>query len=365
MSGRMVSHKGWAVLCGLAVCMGVVCAAGFLAGCDEERGEEKAPAHTEALSVGNIRIRVQVDMVHVTVAEAIAWRAEVVRPEAARVTFPDLDGAGGTDGADGDWEVGAMRLVARHLRPDGLVQEVWERMLHPFLPGEAMVPPFRVEVVDAEGERHRRMTSPIAVRVDSVVPEGEREALAFRGLFPVERVGGGWLWRARLLVGGGVLVVVAGVVWVMVLRRTRARPEISARERALQGLDRLVAEGRPAAADVVAYYARMTGLVRVFVEEEFRIRAPELTTEEFMAALRTTPVLSAAHASLLAAFLAHADRVKFARHAPGVEEVEESLARCRAFLQDAACPEDAPSPEATSEGRDTFHAGSVGEGRDG
>ncbi|MEZ4403641.1 MAG: hypothetical protein R3B06_26695 [Kofleriaceae bacterium] len=54
------------------------------------------------------------------------------------------------------------------------------------------------------------------------------------------------------------------------------------------------------------------------------MRAPELTTEEFMQRARTAPGLSATHRDLLSAFLERCDRVKFAGYRPDDESWRRS-----------------------------------------
>jgi len=60
--------------------------------------------------------------------------------------------------------------------------------------------------------------------------------------------------------------------------------------------------------------------VRRYLEDRFRLRAPEMTTEEFLQAAQQNPQLPREHRSSLGRFLTEADMVKFARHIPELEE---------------------------------------------
>lgn len=61
------------------------------------------------------------------------------------------------------------------------------------------------------------------------------------------------------------------------------------------------------------YCFEVSKIIRRYIEERFNIRAPQLTTEEFLHELADLPdALLAAHRALLADFLQHCDLAKFA-----------------------------------------------------
>jgi len=64
------------------------------------------------------------------------------------------------------------------------------------------------------------------------------------------------------------------------------------------------------------------------------VRAPEMTTEEFFAALRGSEILSAAHKNLLKDFLALCDIVKFARYGPTTDEIDRSYDAAKRFVDE-------------------------------
>jgi len=61
------------------------------------------------------------------------------------------------------------------------------------------------------------------------------------------------------------------------------------------------------------------------MEERFDIRAPEMTTEEFLASLNTSGRLAEPHKKFLREFLGSCDMVKFARYFFPREEMDKSL----------------------------------------
>ena len=80
------------------------------------------------------------------------------------------------------------------------------------------------------------------------------------------------------------------------------------------------------------YYVRLSSIVRDYVEKRFQVRAPEMTTEEFLQAAQSKAELAAEHRSRLSMFLSEADLVKFARHVPTVEQGEKAYEAAREFV---------------------------------
>jgi hypothetical protein len=95
--------------------------------------------------------------------------------------------------------------------------------------------------------------------------------------------------------------------------------------------------------------------VRRYLEDRFDLRAPELTTEEFLESVQRAPHLGQDHQVLLREFLRQADLVKFAGLKPAADDVERSVAAARRFLDETR--ENAPLIE-DDEGSSAIGAGS-------
>lgn len=63
--------------------------------------------------------------------------------------------------------------------------------------------------------------------------------------------------------------------------------------------------------------------LRAYLEDAFQLRAPEQTTEEFLAELRSSALLSEGQKTSLGDFLQSCDMVKFARYEPRETELRE------------------------------------------
>lgn len=163
-----------------------------------------------------------------------------------------------------------------------------------------------------------------------------------------------WLWLALLPVLAVLLLLL-----VLVKRKHRVpvappvpvvRPDVWAREQLrLLRAERLVEQGL-----VAEFFFRLTGIIREYIERRFAVRAPEQTTEEFLAAAQGHPALGVRYGRLLTDFLEAGDLVKFARYRPGTAEIDRAFETAEAFVEQRAVDgvpvdTDSPSPPDVSE----------------
>ena len=85
-------------------------------------------------------------------------------------------------------------------------------------------------------------------------------------------------------------------------------------------------------------FLHLSNTLRHYIENRFTLRAPELTTEEFLADLRDNDVLIQSHKDLLKEFLQHCDLVKFAEHLPAKGEIQQAFDACKRFILETQAP---------------------------
>jgi hypothetical protein len=105
---------------------------------------------------------------------------------------------------------------------------------------------------------------------------------------------------------------------------------------ALQALGELKRAGLLSETQADIFYVRLSDILRRYVEWRFGLQAPEQTTEEFLAAVHQTGGLIGSHQALLGTFLEHCDLVKFARHQPGLDDMQQAYDSARQFIQRTA-----------------------------
>ena len=130
-------------------------------------------------------------------------------------------------------------------------------------------------------------------------------------------------WRLVRILAGilfAVAAVIAAVWWTVrkILQKIKEH-RMSPIERAMLELDRLLKKGLPGRGRYKDFYVELTMVVRRYIQRRHAVRAPNLTTDEFLRAAAENPAFSREALAELKHFLESADMVKFA----GVEATPE------------------------------------------
>ena len=102
-------------------------------------------------------------------------------------------------------------------------------------------------------------------------------------------------------------------------------PEKKDWETALERLNALQKRNLLNQGQIKEYYSELSDIVRLFIEDRFLIRAPEMTTQEFLFSLKDSRELTAEQKGFLKDFLNACDMVKFAKYSPDLKEGEEGF----------------------------------------
>ena len=114
--------------------------------------------------------------------------------------------------------------------------------------------------------------------------------------------------------------------------RKKASPKLPY-QIAIEALEAAIAEFSKTG-DVKEYYVRISDAVRRYIETVFKVRAPEMTTQEFLASLGGSRKISAEYQELLKVFMEACDLVKFAKHAPLKEEIDSVFTTAKKFIEE-------------------------------
>jgi hypothetical protein len=315
----------------MLLCCGVLLVG---AGCDKgpDGGDVKSEFEIDKnFERGPLTVHIRADKAKITIAETVLLELEAVIEPGYEVQMPKVDKVLESFGIV-DWD-----SLGDKLDENGNVVSRYRYRLEPFLSGTYPIGAFTFEFHDVnspEEKKYELTTEPIDIEVTSLLDD-QRAELKIEDIEDVveipEEPSFRWAWAL-----GVVAVLAAGGTWFW-LRRKRVKELVRifkpAHELAYERLRILVKEDLVGAGRIKEFYERISDILRHYIEHRFSLRAPERTTEEFLYELANTNVLPEADKDSLAQFLQHCDLVKFARHEPTAEQIQETFDLVKAFIE--------------------------------
>lgn len=228
-------------------------------------------------------------------------------------------------------------------------------VLQPPRSGKQNIPPIMVEFVDRrkgarpapEGlDAYELLTDRLSFEVRSALP-ADAGAELNPPLGELPHLEGSriltWPWAVALLTVIGAAVF----GWRAWSASRRKALRLSAYDIAADRLMKLLKRTPKEPAQVDAFFVELSAIVRWYLENRFELRAPELTTEEFLESMSRSPDLSGEHQVMLREFLRRADLVKFANFVPSEPDTNQSVKSARRFLEETRV-ETAPAQQSST-----------------
>ncbi|MBN2211498.1 MAG: hypothetical protein JW709_08905 [Sedimentisphaerales bacterium] len=305
----------------------------FCSGC-EKNSEKKQTVTFEIdkeYQKGPLTVHVRVDKSKLMIADTLLLEFEASVEPDYEVKMPGVDGLLKDFGIV-DWNNPGSKLDENHR-----VVNTYRYRLEPFLSGTFSLPAFTFEfhgVNDSNEQKHELTTEPFDIEVTSIL--GERRAdlkiADIEGVVGVPAKSSyGWI-GIFCIVG----VVVGGFVCIYLIRR-RPHEVVKifkpAHEIAYERLRDLVEQDLINAGKIKEFYDRVSDILRHYIEHRFDFRAPEKTTEEFLAEIPSANVLSSPDQNRLGEFLQHCDLVKFARYSPTTDQIQKTFDLVKNFIE--------------------------------
>jgi hypothetical protein len=206
-------------------------------------------------------------------------------------------------------------------------------VLDTYVSGQYSIPKSYIKYRQKGQEQWQEVsTDEVSIEVESILESAEdtrdiREIAGPVGL-PVNIPW--YLW-------GILAVIVLGAVIALILFKRKKVQEIfvpprPAHEIAYEALQALKQREYIRRQEFKLYYIELSDIVRRYLENRFNLRAPEMTTEEFLNTVKDNRVLSYEHKSLLRDFLSHCDLVKFAKYEPAGNEADLSFESAKRLI---------------------------------
>ncbi len=197
--------------------------------------------------------------------------------------------------------------------------------------GEQVFPALTVKKLSPD--RATELTRPF--RLEIMETRAEQDSV-LRELAPVHKVRGELpLWLYYALPPFLLLLALAALLWYLRQRRKKQSEQrrtapalIDSRpnwKRALEDLYELNQKKLPQQGEFIAYYFRLSEIMKVYLESEYGFPANEMTTREIRHHLKYHHNLQLPEQEKLINWLQDGDRVKFAKYLPGLDECEASM----------------------------------------
>lgn len=281
---------------------------------------------------GSCDVSTHVDRTSAQIAERIKLTLEVRSPAGVQVSFP------AKPDRLGEFQVVAVHDILDIPSDSGgrLSTRVYE--LECLISGEQTIPAVSLSLLDSnEGDVQPKtiQSQPVAIAIRSLL-EGQTDLHQFRdikGIVPLDPPATRNFIGVAVAAGFGALLAGLGLAWVVMRRR---RSSLSPAAWALHELELLENHSDVETVDIQSFYTQLTNIVRVYVEDEFRIAASRLTTAEFFDRAQQSKSLDPCHVALLREFLDTADMVKFAGLLPDRQAFAAACSKARQFVEESS-----------------------------
>ena len=288
------------------------------------------------MSRGGVDLKVDADAAQIDPAKSVFLRVEMKAPSDRKATLPDL-----RDRVQG-FSLAEEFAEDPKTEKDGSVTQAmnWRLLPEPcadvykIRPFVVKVSPKLLSARSDEG-KYSFVAGPVYFEKPAAREPvtGEMECNPTRDLPPLSWKLVGWIAAAL----AGIAAVVAGVVLLVryLVRRVKEH-RMSPIERAWVELDRLLKRGLPGRGRYKDFYVELTMVVRRYIQRRYGIKAPHMTTEEFLREAKPSDELRR--------FLESADMVKFAGVEATPEMADDATDSARDYLKsDAAASAASPS----------------------
>ncbi len=306
------------------------------------------PPDTALAQMAPVSVTLTTDTESATVGDVLTLKLTVNHPPDHHIVFPDVPREWG------EFEVQKTTHLSTEIAEDSSLLSAMSIDAVLFRPGIHSTPELSVAVRRPDGSVINRPVRPIEVEVVSVLASGANELKDIRPQadvpFPTT-----WPWMFGGLTGAAALILVGIYYWRRMLSEAAIQPQqvFTPLEHALLTLDRIEKQDLPRQGRYLEHYALVADCLRTYMFGQFRIPAPELTTQQSISVLDRRPV-PPGDVRDLGEVLGEADLVKFARLSPELGDARAAVVTARRVVNGlTAAPSRFRPPSGYASGRYT------------
>lgn len=276
----------------------------------------------------DVSLRAYTDRSSINIGDRINLSVEVKYPRGTEIQMPEFG-----ENVIGEFEIkdSDSRVTKRIISGDRLNNRY---SVTSYTVGKKEIPPIEVKYKMAgSADWKSKKTKPIRIDVMTVLPkEFPPDIKDVKG--PAQYFELNWV-LIGVIMASLALATAAVVVYMKLRSRKPVRlPHETALEE-LESAKSLLANS----GDVKGYVVAVSDCVRRYIERVFRLKAPEMTTQEFLDSMRDSAALTTQHKDLLKGFMNACDMVKFARYLPSPEETDNLYESAKNFILETKGPE--------------------------
>lgn len=286
------------------------------------------PAVTAGESDGNVPVTVQaeIDKHSISIGDKIKYTLEVKTKDNIEIKFPEF-GENLAGFAIRDYGSSKGGFFGRKTLTQWYVLDIYET-------GKFTVPAAVIKYRSSDKEQWKEAISvPLIVEVRSVLDAGAEKADIRDIREPESIYNQTYIYIVLAII---VFIIIIFLIVRLLKKRNKPReiitPPRPAHEIAYEALRELMNRDYLTAGKVREYYFELSDIVRHYIENRFKLKAPEMTTEEFLATLKYSGVLNSEQKGDVRDFLSHCDMVKFAKYLPEQREIELSYDSARKLI---------------------------------
>ncbi|MFA4988075.1 MAG: hypothetical protein WC572_00555 [Candidatus Omnitrophota bacterium] len=294
----------------------ILSAALSMPGCAKGNKEPPAPAAVKA----------SVDKTAVSIGDKIKYTLSIEKDKGVEVELPVFG-----DNL-GNFAIKDFGSAKKNLFSGREIISKWY-ILDTYITGKAAIPPAVIKYrKKGQNDWSRVESGEVSVEVKSLLG-GSGEAVQMRGIkgpvtlpSPLNKI---------FIFAGLLFLCLLSGAYIYYARKKKGGqciPSKPAHQTAYEQLEALKAKDYAGRGLIKEYYSEISDIIRHYLEDRFKLRAPEMTTEEFLAGAREAQELGGEAKNLLKEFLLCCDLVKFAKYAPSRDEADAIFDSAKNFI---------------------------------
>lgn len=270
-------------------------------------------------------IKASINKKRIFIGDRIRYKIEITSPYDLDIELPKFK-----DSKIGDCEIKDAAFSARKSFFGKRAYTYWFDITS-FYVGARSVPPIEIKYrPKGRGDWKKLVTSELQFKVESVLPKAKlKDIRDIKGpIYPFS------LLKFLAFVLSGLFALWLIVKLLIKIFVKKIPPKLP-HEIAIEEID-AARKKFGVGGEVKDYYVAMSDAIRRYIESVFDLRAPEMTTQEFLASLGDSSRLSAAYKDLLKGYMEACDLVKFAKYSPGAADIESIFQTAKKFIDETA-----------------------------